>query len=185
LESITAAGQRMNELIDDLLAFSQIGRSELHKRRVDLGELLQTVRNDLHCETEGRDIEWVIHPLPVVQADHSLLRQAMVNLISNALKFTTPYKKARIEIGSSSLDPDETVVFVRDNGVGFDPRYVGKLFGVFQRLHHEHQFEGTGIGLANVRQIIRRHGGRVWAEGKPGEGATFYFTLPHTKSDAA
>ncbi len=185
LESITAAGQRMNELIDDLLAFSQIGRSELHKRRVDLGELLQTVRNDLHCETEGRDIEWVIHPLPVVQADHSLLRQAMVNLVSNALKFTTPYKKACIEIGSSSLDPDETVVFVRDNGVGFDPRYVGKLFGVFQRLHHGHQFEGTGIGLANVRQIIRRHGGRVWAEGKPGEGATFYFTLPRTKSDAA
>jgi light-regulated signal transduction histidine kinase (bacteriophytochrome) len=185
LESITAAGQRMNELIDDLLAFSQIGKSELHKRRVDLGELLQTVRNDLRCETEGRDIEWIIHPLPSVQADHSLLRQAMVNLVSNALKFTTPYKQARIEIGSSSLDPDETVVFIRDNGVGFDPRYIGKLFGVFQRLHHGHRFEGTGIGLANVRQIIRRHGGRVWAEGKPGEGATFYFTLPRRETAAA
>ena len=185
LESITAAGQRMNELIDDLLAFSQIGKSELHKRRVDLAELLQTARHDLRCETEGRDIEWIIHPLPVVQADHSLLRQAMVNLVSNALKFTTPYKKARIEIGSSSLDPDETVVFIRDNGVGFDPRYIGKLFGVFQRLHHGHQFEGTGIGLANVRQIIRRHGGRVWAEGKPGEGATFYFTLPRRETAAA
>jgi light-regulated signal transduction histidine kinase (bacteriophytochrome) len=185
LESITAAGQRMNELIDDLLAFSQIGKSELHKRRVDLAELLQTARHDLRCETEGRDIEWIIHPLPVVQADHSLLRQAMVNLVSNALKFTTPYKKARIEIGSSSLDPDETVVFIRDNGVGFDPRYIGKLFGVFQRLHHGHRFEGTGIGLANVRQIIRRHGGRVWAEGKPGEGATFYFTLPRRETAAA
>jgi light-regulated signal transduction histidine kinase (bacteriophytochrome) len=185
LESITGAAQRMNELIDDLLAFSQIGRSELHKRPVDLGDLLQAARHDLRCETEGRDIDWVIHPLPLVHADQSLLRQAMVNLVSNALKFTAPRKKARIEIGSSSLDPDETVVYVRDNGVGFDPQYAGKLFRVFQRLHHGRDFEGTGIGLANVRQIIRRHGGRVWAEGKPGEGATFYFTLPRTSLAAA
>ena len=178
LESITNAAERMNELIDDLLAFSRIGRSELHKRAVDLGELLQAVRHDLRCETEGREIEWVIHPLPVVRADHSLLRQALLNLVSNALKFTAPYGKSRIEIGSSSLDPEETVIYIRDNGVGFDPQYTGKLFGVFQRLHHGREFEGTGIGLANVRRIVQRHGGRVWAEGKPGEGATFYFALP-------
>jgi light-regulated signal transduction histidine kinase (bacteriophytochrome) len=175
----------MNELIDDLLAFSRIGRSELHKRAVDLGELLQAVRHDLHCEAEGREIEWVIHPLPVVRADHSLLRQALVNLVSNALKFTAPYKKARIEIGSSSLDPEETVVYIRDNGVGFDPHYTGKLFGVFQRLHHGREFEGTGIGLANVRRIVQRHGGRVWAEGTPGDGATFYFALPAGDKAAA
>lgn len=185
LESIRIAAERMNELIDDLLAFSRVGRTELHKRAIDLGELLETVRRDLQRETEERDIEWVIHPLPVVLADPSLLRQAMVNLLSNALKFTAPYKKARIEVGSSSLDPGETVVYVRDNGVGFDPQYAGKLFGVFQRLHHGREFEGTGIGLANVRQIIRRHGGRVWAEGQPGEGATFYFALPRTEAVAA
>jgi signal transduction histidine kinase len=185
LESITLAAERMNELIDDLLAFSRIGRSELHKRAVDLGELLQAVRHDLRCEAEGREIEWVVHPLPVVRADHSLLRQALVNLVSNALKFTSPYKKARIEIGSSSLDPEETVVYIRDNGVGFDPHYTGKLFGVFQRLHHGREFEGTGIGLANVRRIVQRHGGRVWAEGTPGDGATFYFALPAGDKAAA
>ena len=181
LESITIAAERMSELIDDLLAFSHIGRSELHKRTVDLGDLVQSARNDLRCETEGRDIEWLIHPLPVVHGDHSLLRQAMVNLVSNALKFTSPYQKARIEIGSSSLDPEETVVYIRDNGVGFDPQYTGKLFGVFHRLHHGREFEGTGIGLANVRRIVQRHGGRVWAEGKPGEGAAFYFALPRSE----
>ena len=184
LESITSAAERMSELIDDLLAFSRISRSELHKRAVDLGELLQAVRHDLRCETEGRDIEWVIHPLPVVHADHSLLRQAVVNLVSNALKFTAPRKIARIEIGASSLDPGETVVYIRDNGVGFDPQYSGKLFGVFQRLHHGREFEGTGIGLANVRRIVQRHGGRVWAEGKAGDGATFYFALPRADSSA-
>lgn len=185
LQSITVAAERMTELIDDLLAFSRIGRSELHKRAVDLGDLVQSARHDLRCETEGREIEWLIHPLPVVHADHSLLRQAVVNLISNALKFTAPYRKARIEIGSSSLDPSETVVYIRDNGVGFDPQYSGKLFGVFQRLHHGREFEGTGIGLANVRRIVQRHGGRVWAEGKPGDGATFYFALPRAENTAA
>lgn len=183
LERITSAAGRMNELIDDLLAFSHIGRSELHKRAVDLAALLRAVREDLRGDAEGRDIEWIIGPLPVVQADHSLLRQAMVNLVSNALKFTAPRKKARIEIGSSEVDPRETVVYVRDNGVGFDQRHAGKLFGVFQRLHHGSEFAGTGIGLANVRQIIRRHGGRVWAEGTPGKGATFYFSLPRAEAD--
>ena len=171
----------MNQLIDDLLAFSRIGRAELHRRRVDLTGLVQTARQDLAAETAGRVIEWAVHPLPAVQADPSLLRQAVVNLVSNALKFTASREPARIEIGSSSIDPGKTVIYVRDNGVGFDPRYAGKLFGVFQRLHNGRDFEGTGIGLANVRQIIRRHGGRVWAEGKPGEGATFYFSLPRTE----
>lgn len=178
LANVAAAARRMGELIDDLLAFSRIGRSELQKRPVDLGKLVEVAREDLREETAGRDIDWVIHPLPVVRVDRSLLRQALVNLISNAVKFTLPRDQARIEIGCSRLDPRETVFFVRDNGVGFDPRYAGKLFGVFQRLHGPGEFEGTGIGLANVHQIVRRHGGRVWAEGKPGEGATFYFTIP-------
>lgn len=181
LNSITTAGERMSQLIDDLLAFSRIGRAELHRRTVDLTGLVQTARQDLAAETAGRVIEWAVHPLPAVQADPSLLRQAVVNLVSNALKFTASREPARIEIGSSSIDPAKTVIYVRDNGVGFDPRYAGKLFGVFQRLHNGRDFEGTGIGLANVRQIIRRHGGRVWAEGKPGEGATFYFSLPRTE----
>jgi PAS domain S-box-containing protein len=185
LESITLAAGRMSELIDDLLAFSRIGRSELHKRPVDLGELLQSARHDLRQEIEGREIEWVVHPLPVVRADHSLLRQAMVNLVSNALKFTAPRQKARIEIGPSAGDPEETVVCIRDNGVGFDPQYTGKLFGVFHRLHHDREFEGTGIGLANVRRIVQRHGGRVWAEGQPGRGAAFYFALPGGAKTAA
>lgn len=178
LANVASAARRMGELIDDLLDFSRIGRSELQKRPVNLAKLVEVAREDLRAETKGRDIEWDVHDLPVVRVDRSLLRQALVNLISNAVKFTLPREKARIEIGSSRLDPRETVVFVRDNGVGFDPRYAGKLFGVFQRLHGPGEFEGTGIGLANVHQIVRRHGGRVWAEGVPGEGATFYFTIP-------
>jgi len=131
----------------------------------------------LRQETEGRNIEWVIAPLPPVEGDPALLRQVFVNLISNAIKYTRPRIRARIEIGTQPAD-GETVVFVRDNGVGFDMKYVDKLFGVFQRLHLESQFEGTGIGLANVRQIIQRHGGRVWGEGTLDVGATFHFTLP-------
>jgi light-regulated signal transduction histidine kinase (bacteriophytochrome) len=133
---------------------------------------------DFQAETQGRNIAWNIHPLPVAQADRALLRMALVNLISNAVKFTGARAEAKIEIGCAPGGDGETAIFIRDNGAGFDPRYAGKLFGVFQRLHSNDEFEGTGIGLANVQRIIQRHGGRAWAEGTVDGGATFYFTIP-------
>jgi light-regulated signal transduction histidine kinase (bacteriophytochrome) len=134
--------------------------------------------SDFQADTQERNIVWEIHPLPAVRADLALLRLALVNLISNAVKFTSTRVPATIEIGCAPSGDDETVIFIRDNGVGFDPRYAGKLFGVFQRLHSQDEFEGTGIGLANVRRIIHRHGGRTWAEGAVDGGATFYFSIP-------
>jgi light-regulated signal transduction histidine kinase (bacteriophytochrome) len=135
------------------------------------------VRTELSPEMMGREFEWKIGELPTVNADHSLLRQVFINLLGNSIKYTRPREKARIEIGAEEKE-HEYVIFVRDNGVGFEPKYVHRLFGVFQRLHTERDFEGTGIGLAIVRRIIARHGGTVWAEGRVNEGATFYFTLP-------
>ena len=167
----------MGQLIDDLLAFSRTARAELKKSCVPLAELTESTIRDLRHDAEGRQIEWVVEELPVVEADPALLRQVMLNLIGNALKYTRTRKETRVEIGSRP-DRVEHIIYVRDNGVGFDMRYAHKLFGVFQRLHRASEFEGTGVGLANVRRIIHRHGGRTWAESQLNQGATFFFSLP-------
>ena len=180
METIANAARRMGMLIDDLLAFSRMGRKEMAAQRVELGDLLQEVIAEFGAETQAREIEWHIGELPVVSGDRAMLHVVLVNLISNALKFTQKQSKAEISIGSLPGAAEESVVFVRDNGAGFDMQYASKLFGVFQRLHGVNEFEGTGIGLANVRRIIARHGGRTWAQGEVGQGATFYFSLPHS-----
>jgi light-regulated signal transduction histidine kinase (bacteriophytochrome) len=178
LTTISQAAQRMGDLIDDLLAFSRLGHSKLQKTEVNLDLLVQNVLGDFQPETTERNIDWEIHPLPPVRADQALLRLALVNLISNAVKFTGARAQAKIEIGCAPSGEDETVLFIRDNGAGFNPLYAEKLFGVFQRLHSSDEFEGTGIGLANVQRIIHRHGGKIWAEGIVDSGATFYFSFP-------
>jgi signal transduction histidine kinase len=177
LNTISESAKQMGNLIDDLLAFSRIGRSDVKKSRVNLGFLVKDILKDLQEETKDRDIAWKVAELPEVYCDSSMLRLVFVNLISNAAKFTRPRLKAEIEIGCIR-EKDEFIFFVRDNGVGFDPKYKDKLFGVFQRLHHQDEFEGTGIGLANVRRLIHRHGGRTWADGQIENGATFCFSLP-------
>ena len=177
VEKIAAAARQLEHLNNALLAFSRIGRTELREQRVSLAKLVEEARICLAHELEERTVLWQINELPDMDGDPLMLRQVVVNLISNALKFSRPRRESRIEVGA--LDgKHETVVFVRDNGVGFDMQCVDKLFGVFQRLHSVKQFEGTGIGLANVRRIVRRHGGRTWAEGVVDGGATFYFSLP-------
>ena len=177
LETIAESARQMGRLIDDLLAFSRTGRAELRKTPLDLTGLVRATVRHLRQDAAGRDIEWVVGHLPEVEADAALLRLVMANLIGNSLKFTRPRPRARIEIGSQS-SPTEHIIYVRDNGVGFDTRYAHKLFGVFQRLHRAADFEGTGVGLANVRRIIYRHGGRTWARGEVDRGATLYFSLP-------
>jgi signal transduction histidine kinase len=177
LKTITDAAAGMATLIDDLLAFSRMGRASVSKRRVDLTQLVGEARAEVSADVNGRRIDWEVHDLPAVDADPALLRPAVVNLLSNAVKYTSTRDEARIEVGTESR-PGEVVVFVRDNGVGFDMAYAHKLFGVFQRLHRADEFSGTGIGLANVRRIVQRHGGRTWAEGVVDGGATFYFSLP-------
>jgi len=178
LTIISQAAKRMGNLIDELLTFSRVGRADLDKREVNLDELLRETMSLFQVDTKSRNINWKISPLPTVRADPTLLRMVLMNLVSNAVKFTGKRAEAKIEIGTVSGNTGETVIFIRDNGAGFDPKYASKLFGVFQRLHSHDEFEGTGIGLANVQRIIYRHGGRVWAEGGVEAGATFYFSLP-------
>ncbi len=173
----------MGTLIDDLLGFSRIGRAETKKTLVSLDQLVKEAVAEIGQDTSGRDIVWKIDPLPVCYGDRSMLRLVIVNLVSNAVKFTRMRARAEIEIGCVD-GKNEVEVFVKDNGAGFDMQYANKLFGVFQRLHLPEQFEGTGIGLATVRRIIHRHGGEVRAEGSVDQGATFYFSLPKAK-DAA
>ena len=169
---------QMTDLINDLLAFSRLGRQAMARQMVDPGQLCRDVLKDLENEKGERRIALRLQPLPPADGDPALLRVVFVNLLSNAFKYTRPREIAVIEIGATT-EPDSSipVYFVRDNGVGFDMRDASKLFGVFQRLHHAHEFEGTGVGLATVRRIIERHGGRIWAEASPDIGATFFFTL--------
>ncbi|WP_124081567.1 ATP-binding protein, partial [Pigmentiphaga humi] len=178
LGNISDSARFAGNLVDALLTFSQMGRSALRPSRIDLGDAVAQVRHELAPDLQERKIQWVISPdLPAVFADAAYIHLAMRNLLSNAVKYTRGRDPAIIEIGAEPRDGGH-VVHVRDNGVGFDMKYVGKLFGVFQRLHRMEEFEGTGIGLANVRRIVERHGGRVWAEGAPGQGAAFYLYLP-------
>jgi PAS domain S-box-containing protein len=176
LQRVHDGAQRMNQLIDDLLEFSRLGRAPIDRRSVQMGELVQQVLDELRPEVAGRRVEFSLADLPPCQADPALLRQVLSNLLGNALKFTRRREVAHIELGCQ-LVQGEPVYFVRDNGVGFDMKYADELFGVFQRLHSVTEYEGTGVGLATVQRIIHRHGGRVWAEAEADRGATFYFTL--------
>ncbi len=175
---ILEAAKRMGALIDDLLAFSRIGRAETRETLVSMDQLVKEAQNEVWQETDGRKMTWKIGRLPDLYGDRSMLKLALVNLISNAVKFTRTCPEPEIEIGCTEKEKDLVVVFVKDNGVGFDMKYVNKLFGVFQRLHRMEEFEGTGIGLATVQRIIHRHGGQVWAQGVVGQGATFFLSLP-------
>lgn len=172
----------MERLIDDLLAFSRMGRKEMMLNRLDLKGLVEEVLQMMEPEIQERELIWSVGPLPEVSGDISMVRIVLANLVSNAVKFTRNKLRAEIEIGCRGYRTDEEVIFVRDNGAGFDMNYADKLFKLFQRLHPEHEFEGTGLGLAITQRIIARHGGRVWAEGVVGEGATFYFSLPRKKA---
>ncbi len=178
LATIAAAARRMAVLVEDLLVFSRISRSEMKKSVVSLGLLLKEALNDLREETKGRNIKWIIHELPSVMADPSLMRQVLVNILANAIKFTSKRDQAVIEIGCDTSQPGEKILSIWDNGIGFDSKYSRKIFGVFERLHDGTEYEGTGIGLALVQRLIHRHGGRAWATGEPGNGATFYLSIP-------
>ena len=180
MDTIYEASTKMSMLIEDLLNFSRLGRSEMQKRKVDLNTLVNEVIREIKEDLKERKIRFEIDELPVVLGDKSLLRQVFVNLLSNAVKFTSTRPQAEIKIGCKD-EGDKFTCYVTDNGVGFDMKYADKLFGVFQRLHRQAEFEGIGIGLANVQRIIARHGGRVWAESVMGQGATFYFSLPKYK----
>ena len=178
LRLISDSAMKMGELIDSLLVFSRMGRTEMLHTRVDLNTIVRQAQRDAVEADPARSVSWVIHPLPTVPGDPTMLQLVFTNLLSNAFKYTRTRDNATIEVGSRDDSSTEFVIFVKDNGVGFDMNYAHRLFGVFQRLHRSEDFEGTGIGLANVQRIVLRHGGRVWAESELGKGATFYVALP-------
>lgn len=181
LTVIADSAKKMSCLIDDLLSFSRMGRGEMAKSSVNLQQITKEVIEDISRDIPpGRQIEWHMENLPTVTGDRAMLRLVLFNLISNAVKYSNKVEKPFIEIGTLPSD-DSHILFVKDNGAGFNMKYVDKLFGLFQRLHSSEEYEGTGVGLANVRRIIGRHGGRTWAEGEINRGATFYFTLPFVK----
>jgi PAS domain S-box-containing protein len=185
LQTIADASADMGRLIDDLLAFSRMTRTDMAVSPVALDDLVRDVVAAVAPPDGDHRVAWRTAPLPVVQGDRSLLKQVFTNLIDNAVKYSRTRPEARIEIGVADDDDGRAVVFVRDNGVGFDMGYAHKLFGVFQRLHRAEEFEGTGIGLAIVRRVVGRHGGRVWAESTVGQGTTFYVALPRPAADGA
>jgi len=180
---IRQGSQNMAQLVDDLLNLSRVGKKELARQRVALDPLVASVISEMKLEAPNRQIEWKISPLPNVYCDSGLMRQVFTNLLSNAVKYTRPRERAVIELGESKLN-GESAIFVRDNGVGFNMKYSSKLFGVFQRFHRAEEFEGTGVGLATVARIIRKHGGRIWAEAELNKGAAFFFTLPPLRQPA-
>jgi light-regulated signal transduction histidine kinase (bacteriophytochrome) len=177
LNVVVQASRQMGELIDALLSFSRLSRAAMSPARVAPREVVDSAIAGLEAETRGRDIEWRIGELPLVEADPAMLKTVYANLIGNAVKYTARRERAVVEIGADAPQDGRAVLYVRDNGVGFDMAYADRLFGIFQRLHPPEEFEGTGTGLATVQRIIARHGGRVWAQATPGEGAAFYFTF--------
>jgi signal transduction histidine kinase len=176
LGEILDATQRMAGMIEDLLRLAQIGRQQLRLQKTSIKDLIDDVVADLKSEVGERRIEWRVGELPSLECDRGLIKQVFTNLVGNAVKYTRPREIAVIEVGHCD-EEGHPVIFVRDNGAGFEMKYADKLFGAFQRLHRQDEFEGTGVGLATVHRIIRRHGGRIWAEAEPHKGATFYFTL--------
>jgi len=186
LSKVRESSERMATLIDDLLAFSRLGRQPLSTRPIQLEELVRQTIDETRSENGGRSVEFVVGELGSVEADPALLKQALANLLRNAVKFTSRNDHAVVHIGCRSDAGTNHVktYYVKDNGVGFDMKYYDRLFGVFQRLHSASEYPGTGVGLAIVQRIIHRHAGTVWAESKPGEGATFYFTLRTAQREA-
>jgi signal transduction histidine kinase len=184
LDRVRAASTHMSALVEDLLHLSRVGRQAPQRQFISLRTLAEEAREDILPEAQGREIQWKLDSLPEVEADPVLLRQVFANLFSNAVKFTRNQPLAVIEV-SAREEKGKVVIFVKDNGAGFDPKYADKLFGVFQRLHRQDEFEGTGIGLATVQRIIHKHDGRVWAESQPGQGAIFFFTLPASEQIAS
>jgi two-component system, chemotaxis family, sensor kinase Cph1 len=176
LQRIQDGTRKMGTLVDELLSLARVGRQAVNVQRSDLNLIVEEVVALLEPEWKGREVKWNIAVLPQLECDATLIKQVLQNLIGNALKYSRPRHPAVIEVGASDTN-GQTTIFVRDNGVGFNMKYADKLFGVFQRLHRAEDFEGTGVGLATVQRIIKKHGGRIWAEAELEKGATFYFTV--------